>query len=72
MTEVDMAWAIFDRDFGWDRPKSPVSFWTKASGEPQSFPRDVIDAAIAAGAARAFETPKADAAPVIKGRRRGR
>jgi hypothetical protein len=48
-----MAWAIFTRRFLFDRrPKFAVAFDIKPKAEPQSWPRDVIDAAIVAGAAK--------------------
>jgi hypothetical protein len=48
-----MAWAIFTRRFLFDRrPKFAVAFDIKPKAEPQSWPRDVIEAAIEAGAAK--------------------
>lgn len=43
--------AIFLREFHWSRPNSPLGFGARPSPEPQSFPRDFIEAAIKAGAA---------------------
>lgn len=51
-----MARAIFHRDFRFDRPNSPHCFDVKSSPEPQSRPRDVIDAAIEAGAAKRVDS----------------
>ncbi|WP_347311366.1 hypothetical protein [Defluviimonas sp. SAOS-178_SWC] len=45
-----MAKAIFTREFHWSRPRG-LGFGAKAKAEPQSFPRDFIAAAVAAGAA---------------------
>jgi hypothetical protein len=46
-----MARAVFHREFNWSRPKSKFSFSVKPSPEPQLRPHDVIEAAVAAGAA---------------------
>jgi hypothetical protein len=47
-----MAWAIFTRRFLFDRrPKYAVAFDIKPKPDPQSWPRDVVEAAITAGAA---------------------
>lgn len=43
--------AVFSREFHWRRPKSGLGFGARASDEPQTFPRDFIDAAVKAGAA---------------------
>lgn len=45
-----MAKAIFIREFHWTRPRG-LGFGARPSPEPQAFPQDFIDAAIAAGAA---------------------
>lgn len=46
-------WAIFTDNFNHDRrPAQAVAFSVKASEQPQQWPRDVIDAAVAAGKAR--------------------
>lgn len=67
--------AIFTAEFHWSRPNSPLGFGAKASPEPQSFPRDFIAAAIAAGRAVPVPAPAAlkgkaqtaaPAAPVAK------
>ena len=63
-----MAKAIFHKDFRFDRPGSPHCFDVKKSAEPQSRPRDVIDAAVAAGAATRIDGPKAGK-PARKGRK---
>lgn len=46
-----MAKAIFHRRFHWNRPKAGFGFAASPSEKPQSWPRDFIDAAVAAGAA---------------------
>lgn len=46
-----MAKAIFHRRFDFRRVGQNVAFTAEASPEPQSFPGDMIDAAVAAGAA---------------------
>ncbi len=51
--------AVFIREFHWGRPKTRIGFGAKPSAEPQSFPRDFIAAAIAAGAAVPVEKPAA-------------
>lgn len=56
-----MAKAIFNRTFHWKRKNSPIGFGANASENPQSFPRDFIEAAIAAGAATEVRPKKADA-----------
>jgi len=43
--------AIFTREFHWSRPRSPLGFGARPSPEPQTFPRDFIEAAVKAGAA---------------------
>lgn len=51
--------AIFHKDFEFDRrPKQGVAFSVKASPEPQSYPRDVIEAAVAAGKATVDDRSK--------------
>lgn len=52
-----MARAIFHREFNWRRPKSRFSFNVKPSDEPQLKVHDLIDAAVAAGAATRWEPP---------------
>lgn len=54
--------AIFTREFHWSRPRSPLGYGAKASPDPQTFPRDFIEAAIKAGAA----IPVAKPAPKLK------
>jgi hypothetical protein len=51
--------AVFVREFHWGRLKGRIGFAAKASPAPQSFPRDFIAAAIAAGAAVPVEKPAA-------------
>lgn len=59
-----MATAIFTEDFHYDRrPRQAIAFVITASDTPQSLPRDLIDAAIAAGKAteiKAIESATAD------------
>lgn len=53
-----MAWAIFSEPFDYDRrPKQAMAFSIKAGG-PQQWPRDVIDAAKAAGKAKEIKPPR--------------
>lgn len=53
-----MAWAIFSEPFGYDRrPAQAMAFSVEASEQPQQWPRDVIDAAVAAGKAREVKPP---------------
>lgn len=59
-----MAKAIFHRDFNWSRPKG-LGFGAKAGPQPQSFPRDFIDRAVAAGAAT--EVPQKRTKPAVDG-----
>lgn len=57
-----MAWAVFTRRFMFDRrPKHAIAFDIKPKAEPQSWPRDVIDAAVAAGAAKRSNPRRRDA-----------
>lgn len=51
--------AVFLREFHWGRSSSRIGFGAQASPAPQSFPRDFIAAAIAAGAAVPVEKPAA-------------
>lgn len=54
-----MAWAIFTEPFNFDRrPRQAIAFTVKADTKPQSLPRDVVDAAVAAGKARETKPPK--------------
>ena len=50
--EVPMTKAVFTAEFHWGREKSNIGFAAYPKPEPQTFPRDFIDAAIAAGAAK--------------------
>jgi hypothetical protein len=63
-----MAWAVFNREFNWRRPRSIYSFNAKPSSEPQSRVHDFVEAAVAAGAAVRCQPPTADTTP--KRRRR--
>jgi hypothetical protein len=54
-----MAWAIFTEPFNYDRrPRQAIAFMVAAKAEPQSYPRDVIDAAVAAGKATEVPSPR--------------
>lgn len=56
--EDDMAWAIFTESFHYDRrPLQGVAFEVSASSDPQSYPRDLVDAAVAAGKAIVAQPP---------------
>jgi hypothetical protein len=63
---MTMATAIFIERFQFDRrPKQAIAFDIAPSPTPQSYPQDVVDAAIAAGKAkRVPKTKKRVAAPV--------
>ena len=50
-----MAKAIFHRDFEFRRPRKNFAKSVKAHPEPQTLPKDVVDAAVAAGAAEIVE-----------------
>lgn len=69
---MTMAWAIFNREFNWRRKRSVYSFNAKASPEPQQRPRDVVDAAVAAGAAEEVPSPTREEKKAITGRKRAR
>jgi hypothetical protein len=61
-----MVKALFHREFNWRRPNSPIGFCVKPLDQPQTLPRDVIEAAVAKGAAtivaprRTFPGPSPD------------
>lgn len=79
----DMAWAIFTKEChlsGNDRtPKSRFGFGAFANIQPQQFPREFIDYAVARGAAEEVPSPSKQEAPANagiekrarKGRQRG-
>lgn len=68
-----MAWAIFDRAFRFDRrPAKAICFEVEPSPTPQSFPHDVIDAAVAAGAARRVKQNKRAFSPDDQPERKSR
>lgn len=51
-----MAWAIFERPFNFDRrPTQALAFSIKPG--THNLPRDVVDAAVAAGKARRIRAP---------------
>jgi len=53
-----MAWAIFTDVFRFDRrPRQAIAFEVQPHPEPQSRPRDLVDAAVAAGKAREVKPP---------------
>ena len=66
MKGQDMAWAIFTRRINWTRPKSPHTFEAYPSENPQSKPRDFIDAAVALGAAVEVSPPDSAEAKALK------
>lgn len=47
-----MAKAIFSSDFNYSSRKRNAGWSVKASPEPQTFPQELIDAAVAAGVAK--------------------
>lgn len=51
--------AIFNKDFNYSSRLRNAGWSVKASEEPQSYPRELIDAAVAAGAAELFVPEKA-------------
>jgi hypothetical protein len=58
MENEDMAWAIFTDAFHYDRrPRQPVAFEVVAGRDPQNYPRDLVDAAVAAGKATEMQPP---------------
>jgi hypothetical protein len=58
MENEEMAWAVFSDAFHYDRrPRQPVAFEVAASPEPQNYPRDLVDAAVAAGKATEMKPP---------------
>lgn len=67
----DMAWAIFTNECNLSgalrRPPSAIGFGAKPSSEPQQFPRDFIDYAVRAGAAKEVDAPAKDGAPASAG-----
>lgn len=53
-----MAWAVFPEGFSYDRrPRQAIAFVVAAKPEPQNYPRDLIDAAVAAGKAQEARPP---------------
>lgn len=54
---MSMAQAIFTKKFNFSSRKANAGWEIKPKRKPQSFPAEVIDAAIEAGVAKAF-TPK--------------
>lgn len=61
-----MPWAIFDRPFDHDlRPERAVCISVQPSKTPQRFPTPLVEAAIAAGAARPCDHPVTDSSAVV-------
>lgn len=54
----EMAWMIVTREFNWSRPRSIYSFKVRPSPDPQQRPRDLVNAAVKAGAAREVPAPR--------------
>ncbi len=52
-----MAWMIVLREGNFRRPGSRLSFNFKPSAEPQQWPRDVVDNAVANGFAKRSKSP---------------
>lgn len=51
-------WAIFTETFHYDRrPRQAIAFVVQAGDAPQNYPRDVVEAAIAANKAREVKPP---------------
>jgi len=62
-----MAWAVFTSAFNFDRrPKQALAFAVKPG--THNLPRDVVDAAIAAGKARRIEAPNRQEAKILQAR----
>lgn len=54
-----MAWAVFPAGFSYDRrPVQAVAFVVPASEQPQQWPRDVVEAAVASGKATEVKAPR--------------
>lgn len=64
-----MAWAVFTRRFDWTRPGARFSWGINPRPEPQSYPHDVIEAAVAAGKAHRVESPNRSEARALKAAR---
>ncbi|MER9135116.1 hypothetical protein NKI20_02235 [Mesorhizobium sp. M0830] len=51
-------WAIFNDRFHYDRrPRQAIAFVVEAKPEPQNYPRDLVEAAVAAGKAQETKPP---------------
>lgn len=70
MMEENMAWAVFHREFNWNRPGSPYAFQAFARAAPQQKPQDFIDAAVKAGAAERFDSPDRTAKDALKAKQK--
>lgn len=57
-----MAKAIFHRDFNYSSRQRNAGWAVKASADPQSFPRELIDAALRAGVAELVPPRRRDTA----------
>ncbi|MEO8531016.1 MAG: hypothetical protein ABI459_07320 [Deltaproteobacteria bacterium] len=58
-----MAKAIFHKRFNYSRLKPDMGWAVKASAEPQSFPEDLVAAAVAAGCAKRVPKRRAKREP---------
>lgn len=52
-----MAWAVFHAEVNWSRPKCKFGFRALPKPEPQQFPRDFIEYAVAIGRATKVRAP---------------
>ena len=55
--------AIFHKDFNYSSRTRNAGWSAKASGKPQSFPREFIDAAVKAGVAEVVEPKRSSTTP---------
>lgn len=60
-----MAWAVFHQDVHWSRPRSRLGFHAKAKPEPQCFPHDFIEHAVAIGSATKINPPRRQEKPKV-------
>lgn len=55
---MDTMWATFHSQFHYDRrPRQALAFVVQAMPQPQNYPRDVVEAAIAASKATEAKPP---------------
>lgn len=52
--------AIFNKDFGYSSPTRNAGWSAQAGPDPQTFPREFIDAAVAAGVAEIVPPKRAE------------